>query len=222
MPYYRRLGSIPPQRHTMHRVSPGYKGEGIYYEEVVTTRGFSRAYSIVYHLAADTRQKVEPAGGRRSRSSLDLPLRHVHTKSGAMPTRGDPVTGRVPVFANADVIMSRCRPNEPQARVVPQRHGRRDHLRPPRQRPAADHVRRSADQAVRLCRDPAHDDLPVGIRQREPARPARHRGDRQHRVPAAIPEPGRPVPHGRSVRRARPAWPDAKRSSSTASKTRRS
>ena len=38
MPYYRSLGLIPPKRHTLHRVSPGYKNEGIYYEEVVTTR----------------------------------------------------------------------------------------------------------------------------------------------------------------------------------------
>ena len=63
MPYYRTLGLIPPKRHTMHRVEPGYKGEGIYYEEVVTTQGFSRAYSIVYHVKPPTRVKeVEAAG----------------------------------------------------------------------------------------------------------------------------------------------------------------
>src|SRR5437868_11960883 len=34
---------------------------GIYYEEVVSTQGFSRAYSIVYHLRPPTRvKKIEP------------------------------------------------------------------------------------------------------------------------------------------------------------------
>ena len=118
MPYYQRLGSIPAKRHTAHRVSPGYKDEGLYYEEVVTTHGFSRAYSIVYHLRPPTRVKsVEPAGHIKIETVTDLPLRHVHTKSGSMLAMGDPVMGRVPVFANADVVMSRCRPTEPQAEL---------------------------------------------------------------------------------------------------------
>ena len=59
---YRQLGSIPRKRHTEHR-QPGYRGEGIYYEEVITTAGFGRAYSIVYHLRPPTRvRKVEAAG----------------------------------------------------------------------------------------------------------------------------------------------------------------
>ena len=56
---YLTLGSIPKKRHTAHRVQQGYKNEGIYYEEVVSTQGFSRAYSIVYHLRPPTR--VSPA-----------------------------------------------------------------------------------------------------------------------------------------------------------------
>ena len=55
MPAYRQLGSIPAKRHTAHRPGGGHKGEGIYYEEVVTVGGFGRAYSIVYHLRPPTR-----------------------------------------------------------------------------------------------------------------------------------------------------------------------
>ena len=63
MPPYLRLGSIPPKRHIAHRREGGYRGEGIYYEEVVTTAGFGRAYSICYHLRPPTRvRKVEAAG----------------------------------------------------------------------------------------------------------------------------------------------------------------
>ena len=45
MPHYLSRGSVPKKRHTAHRTSPGFKGEGIFYEEVITTQGFSRAYS---------------------------------------------------------------------------------------------------------------------------------------------------------------------------------
>ena len=63
MPHYLKLGSLPRKRHIAHKAEPGYRNEGIYYEEVVTTQGFSRAYSICYHLRPPTRvKKVEPAG----------------------------------------------------------------------------------------------------------------------------------------------------------------
>jgi homogentisate 1,2-dioxygenase len=118
MPLYHKLGSIPPKRHTMHRHEPGYRGEGIYYEEVVTTAGFGRAYSIVYHLRPPTRvRKVEAAG----QVSLDIvaepTLRHHHVKTGKMTAAGDPVTGRVPLLANEHVALARCRPAKPQAEL---------------------------------------------------------------------------------------------------------
>ena len=63
MPPYRKLGSVPPKRHITHRQEPGFRGEGLYYEEVVTTAGFGRAYSVCYHLRPPTRvRKVEAAG----------------------------------------------------------------------------------------------------------------------------------------------------------------
>ena len=52
---YLQLGSIPPKRHTAHVAKPGFKSEGIYYEEVVTLAGFGRSYSICYHLRPPTR-----------------------------------------------------------------------------------------------------------------------------------------------------------------------
>jgi homogentisate 1,2-dioxygenase len=118
MPFYRKLGSIPSKRHLEHRREGGYRGEGIYYEEVVTLAGFGRGYSICYHLRPPTRvRKVEPAG----EAPLDLVeqpiLRHHHLKSGAIKAGGDPVLGRVPLMANADVVLSRCRPTLPQSEL---------------------------------------------------------------------------------------------------------
>src|SRR5262249_11562940 len=98
-----------------HRVQPGYRGEGIYYEEVVSTAGFGRAYSIVYHLRPPTRVRhVEPAGQMVVETVAEPALRHHHLKSGRLPAGGDPITGRVPLLSNADVTLWRCRPAAPQ------------------------------------------------------------------------------------------------------------
>jgi len=111
MPQYLRLGRLPPKRHTEFPQSPGYKGEGLYYEEVVTTAGFGRAYSIAYHLRPPTRvTKVEPAGTVELETVDQPTLRHHHLKSGKIPRKGDPVTGRLPLLTNKDVTLSRCRP----------------------------------------------------------------------------------------------------------------
>jgi len=118
MPPYQRIGSIPRKRHIEHRREGGFRGEGIYYEEVVTTAGFGRAYSIAYHLRPPTRvRKVEAAGAAPVATVEQDVLRHHHLRSGGMKPAGDPVTGRVPLLTNADVTIGRCRPAEPQAEL---------------------------------------------------------------------------------------------------------
>ncbi len=118
MPHYLSRGSVPKKRHTAHRTSPGFKQEGIFYEEVITTQGFSRAYSIAYHLRPPTRvNNIEPAGSLVVEAAEQTVLRHHHLKSGALPANGDPITGRVPMFTNADVTLWRCRPTQPQAEL---------------------------------------------------------------------------------------------------------
>lgn len=116
MPAYMRLGSLPPKRHMAHpNPAGGFREEGIYYEEVVTTAGFGRAYSICYHLRPPTRvRKIEPAGEILLQTASLPVLRHVHLLSGNMKPAGDAITGRVPLLANADVILGRCRPSQPQ------------------------------------------------------------------------------------------------------------
>jgi homogentisate 1,2-dioxygenase len=115
MPPYLRLGSIPRKRHTIHRHEPGFKGEGIYYEEVVGLAGFSRAYSIVYHLRPPTRVvRLEPAGTIPADFGDQPALRHHHVKTRTIPCYGDPISGRVVLFGNDDVTLARCRPEQPQ------------------------------------------------------------------------------------------------------------
>lgn len=118
MPPYLQLGSIPRKRHIAHRAAPGHRGEGIYYEEVVTTAGFGRAYSICYHLRPPTRVvAIEPVGTRAVETVPQPVLRHHHLKTRSLPAQGDPVQGRVPLLANDDVLLSRCRPTKPQAEL---------------------------------------------------------------------------------------------------------
>lgn len=115
MPPYLKLGSIPRKRHIAHPNIPGYKDEGIHYEEVVTVSGFSRAYSIAYHLRPPTRVlKVEPAGTLASELADVATLRHHHLKTRAIPRSGDPISGRIPLLSNSDVTLARCRPERPQ------------------------------------------------------------------------------------------------------------
>jgi homogentisate 1,2-dioxygenase len=118
MPPYVRLGTIPRKRHIAQRHEPGYKGEGIDYEEVVTSGGFGRAYSILYHLRPPTRvRKVEAAGSMALEIAEDSVLRHHHFKTASLAPHGDPVSGRVTLLLNDDVTMGRCRPVERQAEL---------------------------------------------------------------------------------------------------------
>ncbi len=118
MPPYLQRGSIPRKRHIAHRRPGEHRGEGIYYEEVVTTSGFGRAYSICYHLRPPTRVvKVEPAGEVACDVVPQKVLRHHHLKSGQLKPHGDVVSGRVPLFVNSDVQLQRCRPAKPQAEL---------------------------------------------------------------------------------------------------------
>lgn len=113
MPFYRQLGSFPRKHHLKFPRDPAssFKGEGLHYEHIVTTEGFDRAYSILYHLKPPTRVKsVELVQPVQLAAGAPAPLRHHHLKSAALPRHGDPYTGRVPLMFNQDITACRCRP----------------------------------------------------------------------------------------------------------------
>jgi homogentisate 1,2-dioxygenase len=113
MPQYLRLGEIPRKHHVRFPRERGasFKGEGLHYEHVVTTEGFDRAYSILYHRKPPTRVKaVDLVREWAPRAAAPAPLRHHHLKSAGLSRAGDPYTGRVPLLFNQDMICSRCRP----------------------------------------------------------------------------------------------------------------
>ena len=63
MPPYKQLGSIPRKRHIAHPQQPGFRGEGIYYEEVISTD-----YSALM-------SKVVQGGGGRIKFPINEPAK---------------------------------------------------------------------------------------------------------------------------------------------------
>ena len=59
MPHYLRLGELPRKHHVKfpRPAAASFKGEGLHYEHIITTEGFDRAYSILYHQKPPTRVK---------------------------------------------------------------------------------------------------------------------------------------------------------------------
>lgn len=113
MPHFLSLGRTPSKHHIRfpRDKAASFKGEGLHYEHIVTTEGFDRAYSILYHLKPPTRVKeVGLLGEWALKAAGPAPLRHHHLKSAGLRRSGDPYTGRVPLMFNQDMICSRCRP----------------------------------------------------------------------------------------------------------------
>lgn len=110
MPYYTRLGQLPPKRHIVFRRPDG----ALYSEEVFGTEGFVGPTSTLYHIHPPT----QVTGWKRQYSTKveyveQEVMRMRHLKTMPHPPKGDPVTGRVVLFGNRDVEMSICVPAEP-------------------------------------------------------------------------------------------------------------
>ncbi len=108
MAYYRRVGHVPPKRHTQHRDEQG----NLYYEELMGEEGFSSDSSLLYH-----RHVPSALVDVRSWELPDLttlpnaPLKPLHlTLHDLFPGEEwksvDAVTGRRLLLGNADVRIS--------------------------------------------------------------------------------------------------------------------
>lgn len=131
MPYYRQLGEVPAKHHIRFNREPAqsFKGEGLAYEHVLTTEGFDRAYSILYHMRPPTRVcKVELLENRCLKKAADSPLRHHHFKTANIPRRGDLYRGRVPILFNHDMVAYRCRPERSYGQFEFYRNGGADEI----------------------------------------------------------------------------------------------
>ena len=114
MARYVQLGQIPPKRHTQFHKPDG----SLYAEQVFGTKGFSGIASILYHAHPPTQAadfEPLPLGSLRPELLPDEPLRHHHVKTQNFVPTGDPISGRMPLLVNDDVMLAICCPTQPMS-----------------------------------------------------------------------------------------------------------
>ena len=100
MAYYRRVGEVPPHRHTQLRGPDG----ALRREELMGEEGFSSDSSLLYHRgvpSAITASEVWELSGQARTPNHPLKPRHLRLHD--LETGADAVTGRRQVLGNADV-----------------------------------------------------------------------------------------------------------------------
>ncbi len=110
MPYYRRVGDVPPKRHTQFPNPDG----GLYAEELMGSEGFSAASALLYHRRPPTAllgaETVPPADDDLRPNEPLLPH---HLRTDDLTAGGDLVGGRRVLLANDDVRVAVAQPTAP-------------------------------------------------------------------------------------------------------------
>ncbi len=104
MPYYRRIGDIPPKRHTVHLLGGGVRA----LEELMGVEGFSHDSSLLYHRHSPSALLGVRAVDEGDSRTLwpNHPVTPLHLRTGAIAAGGDMVTGRTLLLGNSDVMLS--------------------------------------------------------------------------------------------------------------------
>ncbi len=109
MPFYHKLGSIPHKRHTQFKKEDGK----LYREEVMGLEGFSSIQSILYHHFLPPRVKTLEDLGSAKPEYVDFgAIRHRAFKTMEAPLGTDPLSARVPLLGNNDVILGVSRASQ--------------------------------------------------------------------------------------------------------------
>ena len=108
MPFYQKRGDIPTKRHTQFRDDSG----NLYWEELISRKGFSHMYSNVYHVYPPT--SVEAVGELKKYNlkAVDQTHRHHHIRTANVESDGDAISSRIPLFFNSDVVISKAHVKE--------------------------------------------------------------------------------------------------------------
>src|SRR5450759_4604381 len=123
--FYLSEGSVPHKRHTQHRAPDG----GLYAEELFGVEGFVGRSSLLYHVVPPTRtHRIEAGRPIEIEEADDGVHRHRLVKTGELKPHGDALSGRIPLFFNADVTMGVCLPGEPMPETAFYRNGEGDEM----------------------------------------------------------------------------------------------
>jgi len=104
MPFYQKHGKLPDKRHIQFRDDEG----NLYWEELISRKGFSHIYSNVYHLNPPTAINKVGDVDPIQLDAQDQEHRHHHIKTRNLNSKGDAISARVPLFFNSDVILSKA------------------------------------------------------------------------------------------------------------------
>src|SRR6185436_8632961 len=109
MPIYRRLGKIPPKRHTAFKQPDG----SLYPEELIGSHGFSGPSALLYHLRRPTTAvSVKMFRELKWEPDPDATVKPRHFRTSALATGPSAVVDRVPMLFNHDVALSMARPQK--------------------------------------------------------------------------------------------------------------
>jgi len=109
MPFYHKLGKIPPKRHTVFKNSKG----GIYHEQLFGTIGFDGMSSLLYHIQPPTavikivqQKTVAPEIG------LDKNMQMRSLQGFNVEAKDDYLESRTPMLVNSDVYIELAAPKK--------------------------------------------------------------------------------------------------------------
>jgi len=110
MPYYVKVGKVPPKRHTTF-----YKedGKSLYREELFSTKGFSGIYSNKYHLYMPPQvESVKEIKMEGSPEWSDAPLKYYHFSTDKKQSNGNFLTARNIFLKNEYCVISTANVSE--------------------------------------------------------------------------------------------------------------
>ena len=107
MPFYHKLGSIPPKRHTVFRQPDG----SLYHEQLFGTIGFDGMSSLLYHIQPPTIvREIKGTSNVAPEIGLDKNMTMRSLIGFNVPAQDDFLDSRVPVLVNSDCYIELASP----------------------------------------------------------------------------------------------------------------
>ena len=109
MPFYHKLGKIPPKRHTVFKNPDG----GIYHEQLFGTIGFDGMSSLLYHIQPPTAViKIVQQKSVAPEIGLDKNMQMRSLQGFNVETKDDYLESRTPMLVNSDVYIELAAPKK--------------------------------------------------------------------------------------------------------------
>ena len=109
MPFYHKLGKIPPKRHTVFKNPDG----GIYHEQLFGTFGFDGMSSLLYHIQPPTAViKIVQQKSVAPEIGLDKNMQMRSLQGFNVEAKDDYLESRTPMLVNSDVYIELAAPKK--------------------------------------------------------------------------------------------------------------